>query len=335
MTSSVLRSRAPLHLSQDQLRPDEARCPICGHEQRSRLFAVQDDPAVWFLQCRLCRGASASRMPTAEALEQLRGASLGPAAGAGPPAMRPVPAQRLAEHFRRAVDPVAAGDPIDILDFGRGGGAAALGLGRLLRARGSGEVRISVVDSGGPATEVVETGLLIRVFAELDEVPPTPFDLVLASDVLEHLPYPRWAMRNLLLALRPGGLLYARTTYEVPRIRLGLLFGSRPELGYPAHLHDMGQFFWAHVLEALEMDLEFEIEESRPSTVVTTFRSDFLRTLLAHTIKAPWYVLGGAYGLVGGWEVFVRRGSRIARTLRSAKLARIDATDSAYQPSSP
>jgi hypothetical protein len=79
---------------------------------------------------------------------------------------------------------------------------------------------------------------------------------------------------------------------------------------YPYHFHNMGQTFWESILTVLGLQSEFELLWSKPALVERSFRRHFLPALASHVLKAPWYVLGRLYGLIGGWEVFIRRVER-------------------------
>ncbi len=131
--------------------------------------------------------------------------------------------------------------------------------------------------------------------------------MVLASAVLEHIPYPVKSLEQLLSQTHAGGIFYARTPYMVPLRRLFHALGKTVDFTFPAHIHDMGSAFWDQMLVTLKLQDQFEILISRPSMVETSFRQSPLRTLIAYCMKAPWFLLGNRWGLVGGWEVFIRR----------------------------
>ena len=311
----------PAHLNDDQLRPEDRVCPICGHHRRSRVVRIQRSPDVWLMQCRGCHGASASRMPSRRTLERISG---DPGPGEAPRS------ERFVDQLLRSAGnprPLAA---VDLLDHEAVDRGRAVALARRLCGAGVGRVRIRRIGPGrsvDPGDERIE----IQRFDELEAAPEAEFDFVLSGELLGHVPYPRHVLRQLLLSLRPGGLFHARTACELPRIRLGLLFRNRPRPGYPRHLHDLGQAFWEKALVTLDIEERFDLVESRPSTVDRSFRDDFFGALVDHTLNAPWYLLGGAYGLVGGWEVLIRRGDLSSRPKRSSELEELHASDSAYQ----
>jgi hypothetical protein len=70
----------------------------------------------------------------------------------------------------------------------------------------------------------------------------------------------------------------------------------------------MGQEFWERLPDTLRGEVgKLDVVSSRPSIVETCFRQDAVRTVAAYLLKAPWYVLGRRYKLVGGWEVVFHR----------------------------
>lgn len=70
----------------------------------------------------------------------------------------------------------------------------------------------------------------------------------------------------------------------------------------------MWQDFWEHMLSILgTASEEWALVVSRPSLVEASFSDHFGRTILVHAVKAPWWVLQGAYRFMGGWEALVQR----------------------------
>ena len=133
------------------------------------------------------------------------------------------------------------------------------------------------------------------------------YDIVIASAIIEHLPQPNDILNRLLNLIDKGGIFYARTPYVVPFIKLFRFFGIKWDFTYPAHVHDLGQEFWESYFNHTVSSSDFEIIESKPSIVETTFQEHFTRTLVAYVLKTPWYLLGRMYKFVGGWEVFIRK----------------------------
>lgn len=297
------------HLEEGSLREPDAVCPLCGGKDRRAVYRIQDTPRVDLLHCSRCHGASASRMPTEAALRayyaQYYDAEHSPTMTEQSVTM--VGPDRLSRHIYRGTQPAQRGAVARIIDYGGGDGTIAHGIGHLMRGDGAKKVCIDVVEMQDRGGRARERGVVLRHRDRLEEVDPGGCEIVLASGILEHVPYPVEDLRGLLLHLKPGGLFYARTPYELPLIRLAGRFGKRLEMGFPGHVHDMGQPFWECLLEVQGLEGEFAIRRSKPSIVATTLRSHFFRTALAYTLKTPWYLLGRRWGLVGGWEVFIQR----------------------------
>jgi len=133
-------------------------------------------------------------------------------------------------------------------------------------------------------------------------------DLVLASSILEHIPYPQEDFTRLLSAVRPGGLFYARTPCVAALFRILQRIGLPVDFTYPAHVHDMGEAYWSSILRFLPPPFQqYSVIWSHPSLVETTLRKNAMRTVAAYVMKAPWRILGNRYQFVGGWEVLIRR----------------------------
>ena len=301
------------HLSESQLCPPDENCRICGSKNRTKQFLVQPEPDVWLLECHRCHVSSASRMPTDEALEVYYGkyysGSTYEQSTSGKVAKitfdKPV---RLAKRIRSGITESFQGRQVDILDFGGGDGTVSLLLGTaLLEENACKDVRIVLVDLSGEVPHNKESGIVVENRTRLED-DGRHYDVVIASAILEHIPSPREVLRTLLCSLRTGGVFYARTPSQAALLRLLPMRQLRKLLfTYPGHVHDMGQLFWDSILNQLGLLPAFRMLWSRPSPVERNFREGFFRALAAHLLKAPWYVLGGCYGLVGGWEVLIQK----------------------------
>ncbi len=312
--------RSPAPVPAVDLRPAANDCPLCGeHGERTAVWPAQPDPAVDFLRCPVCRGASASRMPTDAFLAAFYDGYYAPAESCttfdG--------ARRFASHvlaglprsFLRGARRESAREPqerLRILDFGGGDGGLALAVANGLRGRRlAKDVEIVVADSHAPTT--TDSPQVVVRRADLDDLAPRDrFDLVLASAVLEHVPDFDGTLRRLLDLLAPDGIFYARTPWMLPWRRLvpGL------DLAFPAHLHDVGGDCWNRLARRHAGAVDRLV--SRPSLVHVSWRSPLLAAAIhawklpgrlearARPGRAPWW------RLVGGWEVFWR-GIREAR----------------------
>jgi SAM-dependent methyltransferase len=215
---------------------------------------------------------------------------------------------RLARHIRSGITSSFAGRRVDILDFGGGDGTVSSMLGKsLLDTTACQEVRVVLIDSGGHVPHTDDTRLSITS-RNRPENGGQQYDIVIASAVLEHIPYPAEVLRSLLGSLRTRGVFYARTPYSVPLLHRLPFPRIRTRLfTFPFHVHDMGQDFWENILGELKLARDFRMLQSRPSIVEGTFGKHFTRALAGYILKAPWYVLGRRYGIVGGWEVFIQK----------------------------
>jgi 2-polyprenyl-3-methyl-5-hydroxy-6-metoxy-1,4-benzoquinol methylase len=296
------------HLEESDLDLFQPGCVICGSDDRFPVGGLQRQPKIELLCCRGCGVVSASHIPSAATLSKFYGSYYKDAyyQSRTEKVAVQVPAA-LACHIQRQVEPHLLKNELAILDFGGGDGSVAMAIGTALGNKGAG-IAIQIVDYNPQvvAQSPVATISISKV-TDLNDVAPAGFDLVLASAVLEHLPYPRQTLEQLFSVVRPGGIFYARTPYMVPLRRWVACFGKTIDFTFPAHIHDMGSAFWDRILVTLELQDQFEILISRPSVVETSFQQSPLRTLIAYTLKAPWHLLGNRWGLVGGWEVFIRR----------------------------
>jgi SAM-dependent methyltransferase len=161
-------------------------------------------------------------------------------------------------------------------------------------------------DHGPPSPRAA--GVHLERCDSVDSLSGRQFDLVLASAVLEHIPGARHELRRLLAALRPGGVLYARTPAVAPLLKWLQALHVSCDFTFPAHVHDLGPSFWSRILSHLELPAtEYRIRRSGPSPVETSLRRNPGRTVAAWLLKAPGRVLAGRYPFCGGWEVFVER----------------------------
>lgn len=204
-------------------------------------------------------------------------------------------ASRFGKHLNRK--------HVRILDFGGGDGAISYYVSCLLVKAGVESVELMIVDYNETPVRSQDERIRIDRKSTLEEIGASRFDIVIASAIIEHIPQPAGVLHSLLGSLEAGGVFYARTPCIVPLMRLLRLVGLRIDFTYPAHVHDLGQDFW----ETYFRKPGFEMLVSKPSIVETTLKRHFLRTIVAYALKAPWYLFGRNYRLVGGWEVFVKK----------------------------
>jgi len=280
-------------------------CPVClSLARRSAVYEVQQDPLVVMLRCPDCEACSASRMPKPEALETYyrsyyldsdRRVTMGSPT-------------RFANHLLRFMPDLMRRPTLRVLDFGGGDGSLALAIVRRVRVLANRQIpaSIEIVDYETPVRVDAETITITRR-NNLSDI-SGPYDLILASAILEHIPDTHESISRLLDAATAGTFMYARTPYVLPFARLF----RRLDVGYPAHVHDMGSAFWGKFIGTFRAPAD--LARSAPSFVETTFSQAPLRTALAHLLKCPAHleVLFGGPGSVplwkwvAGWETVIR-----------------------------
>jgi len=295
-------------LQEQQLLPPGKACPFCDGTDRKIVARLQQNPNVDLLLCSKCHAASASRMPNSEALAEYYQNYYD---GRDEKITVDTP-NRIAAHIYDLASRVSWGrlsgrNGANILDFGGGDSSISIAIGEKMIASGVTGVAISLVEYLAQPKAAADSRIVVSPFDTLDNVPADTFQLVIASAIIEHLPDPYAALCSLLASIETGGVMYARTPFVLPFIRLATLVGRQLDFSYPGHLHDLGARFWNNLTANISVPGTYEIVHSRPSIVETTFTQHFFRTLLAYTLKAPGFVFGERYPLVGGWEVIIRR----------------------------
>jgi len=292
------------HLTASEVYSASARCPVClADGPREPVFLVQESPAVHLLRCPKCRGVSADQMPVPAVLDAYYtnywpDESNRITFGSG---------DRFAARILRYAGIDRNRDRIRILDFGGGDGTIARRIAQRLLNERPAEIEIDLVDWG--ATDQQDGDhIRIRGFRTLDTV-SGPYDLILASAVLEHIPEVNSIMRTLFSLVGPGGFFYARTPYVLPLTRLD----RKLDFTYPGHVHDMGSAFWGRVTETF--GLRARVVHAGPSPVETLLTKHPSRTILACTLKLPAWIEGWLvppsrkdrfWNLVGGWEIVLQ-----------------------------
>lgn len=295
-----------MHLDPAKLVAADKCCPICCSLAPRRTVAlIQQEPPVYLLSCPNCLGCSASHMPKAEVLDGYYGDYFH---GDGP-RITLAQVNRFVNNLLRVVSFERNTSTLRLLDFGGGDGTLGLALARkLLDQSPERLVHFTLVDYQTPRAFHPDERLEVsheRHLARLDG----PFDIVLASAVLEHIPDLNAVLRQLFAMLAPRGWFYARTPYVAPLKRLLPQF----DLTYPGHVHDLGAPFWNRVPATFEQQLRLIV--SRPSLIETHWLRQPARTISAWLMKLParleLAVLPSPrtpwWRLVGGWEVILQR----------------------------
>lgn len=281
-----------------------AVCPFCDGADRAPVWKLQQEPNVELMECNRCGAISASRFPTDATLTKYY-------QGYYSPDVSPVDdskitfdrPERLAKHILRNL-PRSNSGTFNILDFGGGDGTIAYLIAKELVASGVQEVIVKIIDYSDHLVSPDDAKIKVEKVANISSLGVEKFSLVIASAVIEHYPAPRRLVAELLACVKEGGAFYARTPSMIAIMRLAKKVGVLIDFTYPGHMHDLGQKFWEKYFKEMP---GFSLVMSRPSIVETVFSSNFIRTLAAYVMKAPWHILGSRYQLVGGWEVLVTK----------------------------
>jgi hypothetical protein len=296
------------HLAAGELENAEGACPVCGStRKRSFVGPIQARPDVALLQCADCLACSASHMPHPDVLSDYYRVYF---QQPGPKTTMPRTCA-FVNSLLLMVSPNTLPRHVRLLDFGGGDGTLGLEVARELMARDSARtVDLTLVDYHEPAPHPASARLKVSHQPALDSL-EAPFDLVLASAVLEHIPRLRSTLARLFGLVAPEGWLYARTPWMAPikRILPGL------DLTFPGHVHDLGPDFWMRTPGLF--DRRLRLVESRPSLVETDLLRQPLRSAVAWWMKLPARlelsvtraVKTPVWKWVGGWEVVLRSGT--------------------------
>ena len=196
---------------------------------------------------------------------------------------------------------------INILDFGGGNGSVSLKLAEKIYKKTGKNIRISLIDINKEFLPLDNPKISIVHHYQLEEIKDKMFDFVIASAIIEHIPNPTNELFRIFELLKKNGVFYARTPYMLPFLKLFRKIGINFDFTYPAHVHDLNNFFWENITQALNIPGKYKILLSKPSLVETTFKKNFIRTSLAYLLKMPWYILKNNYRYIGGWEIFIQK----------------------------
>lgn len=294
------------HLRDFELTHPTTACPFCRAARRIPLFRLQSHPDVELLYCLTCDAASASRMPTDDALMSYYNRYY---CGRDTKVTVDSPLRVASHIYNNSFASVLSG-AISILDYGGGDGGISTLIAENLIKRGVSKVIIHVVDFDYGDLSFNRDKIIICRHDNLDCLTRSSYDLVIASAVLEHIPEPREIIITLMDLIKPSGIFYARTPYIAPLIKIATKFNIGVDFTFPAHVHDLGARFWNSFLNTFEKTESYRLLKSQPSIVETSLSNNFLRSIAAHVLKAPGYFFKESYGLVGGWEVFIQRKNR-------------------------
>lgn len=306
-------------LAEDEIADCTESCPVClSAAPRRPVCRIQRNPTVDYLYCANCKACSASHMPTGEILrkfytnfyledEEEKYTFHG--------------MDRFADHVFRRFQLSNAPKHYRILEMGGGDGTLSKEIAaRILQQQPSASVDISEVEYYA-GEDSSENGITIQFYDDLMQV-GGPFDFVIASPVLHHIPNTQDVLRRLFNMLSDGGYFYARTAYVVP---LSKILRQFMDTLYPFHVHDMGCHFWNAIIDTFELNAE--IIASRPAIVTTQIRRAPFQTTAAFLMKFPAHLelflsrqanQNPHWTFVGGWEIFLKFGNLMVenRSLR-------------------
>lgn len=216
---------------------------------------------------------------------------------------------RFASHLARMLHRHPLPRAMRILDYGGGDGSLAMELARLLVDRRSVDSAEILVVDYATHSAAAHDSIAIRYQSPELEITDA-YDLVLASAILEHVPDLFTLLHRLHQSIVQRGVFYARTPYVLPLAKLS----RRLDVGYPAHVHDLGVGFWNGIRDTFGWPVD--VISSRPSIVANTLREDPLRALSALVLKVPGRVESmlsrrerktRLWPFVGGWEVLLQK----------------------------
>lgn len=291
------------YLRHEELLGEHQKCPICKSKEIKKQIILQTEPLVELCKCECCCVSFASRFPSDKAVSEY-----------------------YENYYDEGKDSKVTNDDhklfsshiyslfnkfdlkskkygtVKLLDYGGGDGSILLSLAEKFFSQNSNLTVIAdVVDFESTLVESSNTSIIVRKIDEADIIDNT-YDFVIASAVFEHLVDPITVSEKLISSIKHGGGIYIRTPYMLPIIKLFRCIGIEVDFTFPAHLYDMGEDFWNWFSKRSGL----EVVTSKPSKIETSFKKNFLRTLVAFILKSPWYILKNKYSFVGGWEIVYR-----------------------------
>ena len=301
------------HLNENDLNEEIKNCPFCNGDRLKTVGYIQKNPFVFLLECLDCGCFTASNVPKDEVITEYYGKYYNDIP-TDKPNVTFDNSERFARHLLNEFK-IKNKSNVKILDFAGGDGANSKAIANLLYKNDNHtqikHISIDLVEISSVALPSDTKSIKVRKFDSLSDLQETSYDLVIASAIIEHLPYPAIEFYKLFDMVAEAGYFYARTPYMSPFLRFFNKVGINFDITYPAHIHDLGDKFWnnAPLLIKKKINKQFEVLKSQPSIVETDFKHHFIKTFIAYTLKSPWYFLSKRYKFVGGWEIFLQRKS--------------------------
>lgn len=290
-------------LIEDELVPETLNCPICGHVERCKIINIQNNPTVSLYQCMKCHAVSAHRMPKPEVLEKYYSQYY----NENESKITVDNTNKFSAHLFKYFSNFINNSEINILDFGGGNGSISLKLAEKINKKTKKKINIALVDINIESLSSDNPKISIVHYYQLQEIKNEVFDFVIASAIIEHIPHPAGELFRIFELLKKNGVFYARTPYMLPFLKLFRKFGINFDFTFPAHVHDLNNYFWENITQSLNIPGKYKIILSKPSLVETSISKNFLRTSLAYLLKMPWYTFRNNYRYVGGWEIFIQK----------------------------
>lgn len=282
-------------------------CPICGSDKKNLVCYLQTEPEIDLLDCQHCHATYVSRFPTEKTLDKYYAnyydSDFFEKFNAKVTIDNPL---KFATHLYKNISHhiSISKKKLRVLDFGGGDGTTSRLLS-LLFTRNGFSIDLEVVDYDISSNlQIYPDGSRVIFFDQnIDLTKQEQYDIIIASAVLEHIPNLNKTLAILLSCLSDSGIIYVRTPYIVPLLKILKLVGIKWDFTFPAHLYDLGQLFWENYFGSLA---SFKLLASQPSIVETSISKHPIKTILSLIMKAPWHIFK-RYNLVGGWEVFAQK----------------------------
>ena len=288
-------------------------CPTCDYVgSRKIIIPLQKSPEINYLKCPNCFGASASHMPTDKYLDSYYSSyyegDKKVTHESEEKVTFPGSLKRLTDHIIKGCEGLEDRTVLEIADFGGGDGSIAIELAQSLMKGNAKQITISVIDLSHFENREVGN-IKVNYYKSIEEVKNIHFDLIIASAILEHIPFLKPVLINLFKQLNENGYLYIKVPYVIPLKKI-LPFVA---LLYPMHVHDLGSSFWNTLPERIGIS-NIKIARSEPPLAETEFKTHFILTTISHIMKFPFYVervIRGTqkhyfYNLIAGWEVIYK-----------------------------
>jgi len=294
-----------MHVNHDHLSLQNNACPFCLSKDRDPVHTIQTGPDVLLYRCNKCYAVSAYPVPDEIFLKQYYNTYY----MENDAQITHEDPARFAKHIYKIVRKNLKTDFFKIIDYGGGNGLISINLAQLIiKNNPESKIDISVVDYNNEVVNSEDPRITISNHKELSTLKYDNYDIIISSAIFEHIPFPGDIMIKLFELLSPGGIQYTRTPFIFPFIRIFKIFNKQIDFTYPAHLHDLGQYFWNNIYSIMGFTDRYRIIRSTPSIVESSFRNNMVRTILAYMFKMPWYIFRNRrYSLVGGWEIFIRK----------------------------